>query len=111
MAAYLYPGDEAGRDFVMRGLQSPVTMLNLMKLRDVTDYTDYPGLAGDTPISGRAAYARYIDHTVLFLKESRGPALKQPRLHPVAYLVQMPALKRLQAASKRLQSPRQLQTS
>ena len=72
MAAHLYPSDEAGRDFIMRGFEGPVMMLNLLKLRDVADYADYPELAGDGPISGRAAYARYIDHTIPFLKESGG---------------------------------------
>ncbi|MFC6694683.1 DUF1330 domain-containing protein [Nocardioides daphniae] len=37
----------------------PVVMLNLVRFRDVADYSDHPDLAPDAPISGAEAYKRY----------------------------------------------------
>lgn len=70
--AYLYPTQEAGRRLVMSGLTGPVLMLNLIRLRTVADYSADPQLAPASPISGRAAYQLYIDHTLPFLTASGG---------------------------------------
>lgn len=51
---------EGLQDFLARGLQGPVDMLNLLRFRDVADYSAHPGLAPPAPISGREAYARYF---------------------------------------------------
>jgi hypothetical protein len=67
---YLEPSDEAGRAFFARGLSGPVVMLNLLRFRRVADYSGAPHLAPADPISGEAAYARYIEHTLPFLKAS-----------------------------------------
>lgn len=37
----------------------PVVMLNLLRFRDVADYSNRPDLAPAEPISGAAAYRRY----------------------------------------------------
>lgn len=71
-STYLEPTQEAGRDFVLRGIQGEVVMLNLLRFRDVADYSASPELAPDEPISGRKAYQRYMDHTRPFLSESGG---------------------------------------
>jgi hypothetical protein len=72
MTAYLEPTQEAGRDFVMRGIEGGVVMLNLLRFREVADYSATPELAPETPISGAAAYDLYIAHTLPFLKASGG---------------------------------------
>lgn len=69
---YLDVSPEAGRNFFMRGITGPVTMLNLLRFRDVADYTHAPELADDKPVSGSEAFQRYIDHTLPFLRESGG---------------------------------------
>ncbi len=72
---YIEPTQESGRAFVMRGLQGNVVMLNLLRFREVADYTSTPELTPDTPISGAAAFQRYIDHTLPYLRESGGDVL------------------------------------
>lgn len=75
MTRYLDPTQEAGRAFVMRGIEGPIVMLNLLRLRAVADYSTHPELAPAAPISGAEAYDRYIVHTLPFLKESGGEIL------------------------------------
>ncbi|MCA8891621.1 MAG: DUF1330 domain-containing protein [Hyphomonas sp.] len=70
--AYLAPTQELGRRFVMRGLTGNVIMLNLIRLRTVADYTGFPDIAPESPISGRAAYDLYIEHTLPYLEKSGG---------------------------------------
>jgi len=72
MTAYLEPTQEAGRAFVMRGIEGEIVMLNLLRFREVADYSATPELAPETPISGAAAYDLYIAHTLPFLKASGG---------------------------------------
>lgn len=72
---YLSPTQEAGRDFILRGIKGPVVMLNLLRFREVADYSASPELNPEKPISGREAYQKYIDHTLPFLKESGGEIL------------------------------------
>lgn len=69
---YLEPTQTAGRAFVLRGIEGSVVMLNLLRFRDVADYSAHPDLAPETPISGAEAFDRYIRHTLPFLHESGG---------------------------------------
>lgn len=69
---YLEPTQEAGRAFVMRQIEGQVVMLNLLRFREVADYSQTPELAPETPISGIAAFYRYIEHTLPYLRESGG---------------------------------------
>jgi uncharacterized protein (DUF1330 family) len=70
--AYLAPTQELGQRFVMRGLTGNVIMLNLIRLRTVADYTGFPDIAPESPISGRTAYDLYIEHTLPYLEKSGG---------------------------------------
>ena len=72
---YLEPTQDDGRRFVQRGLSGPVVMLNLLKFRDVADYSADPQLAPAAPISGSQAFDRYVTHTLPFLRESGGEVL------------------------------------
>lgn len=47
-------------------------MLNLLRFREVADYSVEPGLAPVKPISGREAFQKYIRHTLPYLHESGG---------------------------------------
>ena len=50
-------------------------MLNLLRYRDVADYSATPELEPRSPISGEAAYRRYMDHTRPHLERSGGVVL------------------------------------
>lgn len=50
-------------------------MLNLLRFRDVADYSASPELAPPQPISGAEAYQRYAEHTMPYLTESGGEAV------------------------------------
>lgn len=69
---FLEPTREAGRDFVTRGIEGEVVMLNLLRFRDEADYAHAPHLAPAEPITGRAAYELYMAHTRPHLEESGG---------------------------------------
>lgn len=69
---YFEPTQDQGRALMMRGLKGPITMLNLLRFRDLADYAQAPELAPVTPISGRAAYDLYMAHTAPFLRASGG---------------------------------------
>lgn len=75
MQTYLDPTQEAGREFFTRGIEGSVVMLNLMRFRLVADYSAHPALAPAQPISGEAAYRRYVEHTLPFLRASGGEVL------------------------------------
>lgn len=47
-------------------------MLNLLRFRDVADYSANPERMPAKPISGARAYQKYVDHTLPFLKEGGG---------------------------------------
>lgn len=57
---------------MQRGLEGPVTMLNLLRIRAVADYASDPELAPDAPISGAEAFERYVRHTLPLLRETGG---------------------------------------
>jgi uncharacterized protein (DUF1330 family) len=75
MDRYLEPTQESGAAFVRRGIAGPVVMLNLLRFRDIADYSAAPELAPDEPITGAAAYRRYEEHTAPFLEEAGGEVL------------------------------------
>lgn len=72
---YLEPTQASGAAFFSQTISGPVVMLNLMRFREVADYSADPELAPDTPISGREAYEKYMAHTAPFLAESGGEVI------------------------------------
>jgi hypothetical protein len=70
--SYLEPSQKAGRDFVMRQIKGPVVMLNLLRFREIADYSAAPDLSPQVDISGAAAFQIYIEHTLPYLRESGG---------------------------------------
>ena len=59
----------------MRGIAGPVVMLNLLRFRAIADYSASPELAPSLPISGAAAFDRYVMHTLPFLRASGGDVI------------------------------------
>jgi uncharacterized protein (DUF1330 family) len=66
---------EAGRALFSRGVAGPVVMLNLLRFRDIADYAATPALAPASPVTGAAAFQKYIDHTLPFLERAGGELL------------------------------------
>jgi hypothetical protein len=75
MKTYLEPTQDAGVAFLRRGIVGEIVMLNLLRLRDVADYSASPELAPAQPTSGAEAYDRYVAHTMPFLTASGGALL------------------------------------
>lgn len=69
---YIDPTDEAAMALFSSGRAGPVLMLNLLRFREVADYSANPELDPGEPISGKAAYQRYINHTLPFLEATGG---------------------------------------
>lgn len=72
---FIAPTEAAGRALFSRGLEGPVVMLNLLRLRDIADYAADPQLAPAAPISGAEAFDRYIAHTRPHLEALGGELL------------------------------------
>ena len=72
---YFEPTHESGRALVRRGIRGEVVMLNLLRFREVADYSASPELAPEVPIRGAEAYDRYIAHTLPYLRRSGGDVL------------------------------------
>lgn len=72
---YIDPTQESGAALFSRNISGEVVMLNMLRLRELADYTANPELAPQTPISGREAFQCYIDHTLPFLEETGGKLL------------------------------------
>jgi uncharacterized protein (DUF1330 family) len=66
---------EQGAAFFGTPDTGPVAMLNLLRFREVADYSHAPYLAPDAPISGREAYARYMQEMLPLLEASGGAVL------------------------------------
>jgi uncharacterized protein (DUF1330 family) len=73
--SYIEATQEGGIALFSRKIVGEVVMLNLLRVRNVADYSKNPDLMPNQPISGREAYQKYIDHTLPFLKESGGSIL------------------------------------
>jgi len=58
-----------------RKIEGGVTMLNLLCFKEIADYSAVPELTPGTPITGKDAFRKYIEHTNPFLKESGGELL------------------------------------
>ena len=69
---YLEPTQEAGANLFSRNMEGEIYMLNLLRFKQVADYTAHPHLAPQQAISGRLAFNSYIKHTIPFLEESGG---------------------------------------
>jgi uncharacterized protein (DUF1330 family) len=69
---FLEVSHEAGAALFARNISGEIMMLNLLRFRDVADYSANPELMPSKPISGAEAFQKYIDHTLPLLKKSGG---------------------------------------
>jgi uncharacterized protein (DUF1330 family) len=69
---YIEPTQESGAALFSRNIPGKINMLNLLRFRDIADYSANPELAPGEEISGREAYQKYMDHTMHFLRKSGG---------------------------------------
>lgn len=69
---YLQPTQQSAVALMQRNISGEVIMLNMLRLRETADYSDTPDLAPLTPISGRSALQKYIQHSLPFLQQSGG---------------------------------------
>jgi len=67
---FIEPTQEQGAAFFTNPPAGPVVMLNLLRFRDVADYSRSPDLAPDHAISGADAYNRYAKHALPFIEEA-----------------------------------------
>jgi uncharacterized protein (DUF1330 family) len=61
---------EAGKVFYQRQIKGEVVMLNLIKYKEIADYSQSPELAPESPISGEAAYQLYIEQVSPIIHEA-----------------------------------------
>jgi hypothetical protein len=54
---FLDPSDRNVAALMARRISGPIAMLNLLRLREIADYSRSPNLAPVAPISGRAVLA------------------------------------------------------
>lgn len=69
---FIEASQKGGAALFARNISGEIVMLNLLRFRDIADYSANPELMPCKPISGAEAYQKYIDHTLPFLKESGG---------------------------------------
>ena len=72
---YLEPTWDTGRAFSQRQIAGELVMLNLLRFRDIADYSASPELAPRQPITGAEAYDRYVARTLPLLRRSGGDLL------------------------------------
>lgn len=75
MSTYLEVSEAAGRAFFSKPIAGSVTMLNLLRFREVADYSAAPALTPAEPVSGEAAYRLYMEQTLPHLAASGGELL------------------------------------
>jgi len=69
------PTREQGAALFRRGITGEVVMLNLLRFREVADYSANPELDPGTPVSGKEAFQEYVEFTTPFLEKSGGELL------------------------------------
>jgi len=57
---HIHPTPAAGQAFLTSDTQGPIVMLNLLRFRDLADYSECPTLKPDQDIRGKKAYRIYM---------------------------------------------------
>jgi uncharacterized protein (DUF1330 family) len=79
---YIHPKREQGLALLGRGLEGPVVMLNLLRFREVADYSESPVLAPEASISGAEAYQRYAAAVMPLLRKAGSKVLYRGEAGP-----------------------------
>lgn len=74
---HIHATQEAGKAFFMRNITGPVVMLNLLKFRELADYSAFPELAQASECTGAEAYSLYMDGVGPLLHAAGGEVLFQ----------------------------------
>jgi len=69
---YLNPTEKSARQLFSKSMTDEVIMLNLLRFKEVADYSQFPNIAPTTAITGKEAYQIYINQTLPFLEKSGG---------------------------------------
>jgi uncharacterized protein (DUF1330 family) len=72
---YLNPTDESAKQLFSKSIKGEVIMLNLLRFKEIADYSQLPDIAPKSPITGKEAYQTYINQTLPFLEKSGGEIL------------------------------------
>ncbi|MEM6700819.1 MAG: DUF1330 domain-containing protein [Bacteroidota bacterium] len=73
---YIHPTPDAGKAFYMKHHgKGKVVMLNLLKFKEIADYSSAPHLAPDSEISGAVAYQLYAKHALPLLEKTGSKTL------------------------------------
>jgi uncharacterized protein (DUF1330 family) len=70
--SYLNPTDESAKQLFSKSIRGEVIMLNLLRFKEIADYSQFSDIAPITSITGKEAYQIYIDQTLPFLEKSGG---------------------------------------
>ncbi|MBK4771904.1 MAG: DUF1330 domain-containing protein [Pantoea sp. Morm] len=74
-ARYLELTQESGHALSKRGMQGSIVMLNMLRFREIANYSASPELSPEDPVSGADAFYRYVHHALPFLHQSGGELL------------------------------------
>ncbi len=69
---YLNPTEKSAKQLFSKSMTNEVIMLNLLRFKEVADYSQFPDIAPKTAITGKEAYQIYINQTLPFLEKSGG---------------------------------------
>jgi len=69
---FIRPTQESREAFFTQEIQGEIMMSNLLRFRNIADYSVDPELAPSKDISGREAYQKYLTHATPFLIEHGG---------------------------------------
>lgn len=70
--SYLNPTDESAKQLFSKSIRGDVIMLNLLRFKEIADYSQFSDIAPVASITGKEAYQIYIDQTLPFLEKSGG---------------------------------------
>lgn len=70
MKKHINATQETGKNFYINFHQKgKVVMLNLLRFKEIADYSNSPDIAPEKEISGKEAYNLYMKHTLPFLEK------------------------------------------
>ncbi len=67
--SYIKVTEEAAKDFFSKKHTTPIVMVNLLRFREIADYSSSPELAPETEISGEDAYRHYMQAVMPMLSK------------------------------------------
>lgn len=69
---YIHPTDESAKTLFSQPLENEILMLNLLRFNVIADYSKFPDIAPEQPLSGKQAYQIYMEQTLPLLKQAGG---------------------------------------